>query len=328
MRHEWRMEKGAAEAEAGALIVAEEELDRLISQMEADEEMWIQADKRREARHKRDLYAQKDRLGLRSGFQQSQLAGLVGEFKLLGEVAGLLSKGAAIFAANDPSSATALIATMKQNDQRNESEHAFLQSIDTDLDELALEVASLEAEEQALTERERESNLGKEIALAKAAEESISSAKFEERFEALETALTSLQPMLSESTKRLYASYSSTLEDAPVRVLSPIPVRYVPKGLEPKLGNQPVHLAIEDELHKVDALMQLMSSRVTRLMVLRQGDESFASAHADGSHSPLHPHLRMFTELPPEFTVAELKAARAELELTASKQKEHEESSF
>ena len=73
-------------------------------------------------------------------------------------------------------------------------------------------MASLEAEEQALTERERESNLGKEIALAKAAEESISSAKFEERFEALETALTSLQPMLSESTKRLYASYSSTLE--------------------------------------------------------------------------------------------------------------------
>ena len=40
-----------------------------------------------------------------------------------------------------------------------------------------------------------------------------------------------------------------------MRVLSPIPVRYVPKGLEPKLGNQPVHLAIEDELHKVDALM-------------------------------------------------------------------------
>jgi len=324
MRHEWRMEKGAAEAEAGALIVAEEELDRLISQMEADEEKWIQADKRREARHKRDVYALKDRLGLRSGFQQSQLAGLVGEFKLLGEVAGLLSKGTAVFAANDPSSATALIATMKQNDQRNESEHAFLQSIDTDLDELALEVASLEAEEEALRERERESNLNREVALAKAAEVAISEAKFEALFGALETALSALQPQLTATTRRLYQSYSSTLEDAPVPILSPIPVRHVPKGLEPG-GDQPVHLAIEDELHKVDALMQLMSSRVTRLMVARQGDESFASAHADGSHSPLHPHLRMFTELPPEFTVAELKAARAELELTASKQKEENE---
>ena len=57
---------------------------------------------------------------------------LIGEFRRVGEVAGLVgpraSSGGERFSPTDPSASSgALIKTMNTNDQRNESEHAYLQ---------------------------------------------------------------------------------------------------------------------------------------------------------------------------------------------------------
>uniref|UniRef100_A0A7S2ID08 Uncharacterized protein n=1 Tax=Haptolina brevifila TaxID=156173 RepID=A0A7S2ID08_9EUKA len=321
MRHEWRVEKGSAEQEASVLQMACDDLDKINTQMEDNEEVHSQADKRKEARLIRDRAAMRQRLELRAGYLSSQLNGLVGEFKFLGDVAGLNSKSASLpFSAQDPASSQYLIHTMRSNEQRNESELAFLQSLDTDLGELNDEVTALLAEEKALQALNEADSKAKAQASAQAVIDDLNEAKSAERLSSVDARLVSFQPELASAVSRLYKHFE-TLETAPVKVLQPIAHKFVPKGLEASAGDEPVHVAIDGQLARLDALLQLMSSRVTRLSVLRQ-ENSEQQQQSEGSASPLHAHLHMFTELPPEFTLAELKAARAELEQVTSKRKE------
>ena len=63
------------------------------------------------------------------------------------------------------------------------------------------------------------------------------------------------------------------------------------------------------------------TSRVTRLLHARHE----AQPKDDETPITLDPALKMFTELPPEFTFAQLKSSRQELETTVSRHKEQEE---
>ena len=75
----------------------------------------------------RSQYKQSETRERRVGYLKAQSAALANEFRKLGEVAGVAGKRDRHFNHEDPSSSGVLTDTLKANDVRNESSHAFLQ---------------------------------------------------------------------------------------------------------------------------------------------------------------------------------------------------------
>lgn len=160
----------------------------------------------------------------------------------------------------------------------------------------------------------------RQAAAAKATKADEAAAREDSRCDAIYAQLESLSPHLAATVVRL-EEHLATLDHAPVTLLSPLPAHYVPAGLEVPTARQPVHLRVRSHLEQLDALLQSMQSRVTRLSTLRGVDES-----PNGEPiSKLDPLLKLFTELPPEVSFAETKALRQEIELALSKRREADE---
>ena len=94
----------------------------------------------------------------------------------------------------------------------------------------------------------------------------------------------------------------------------------MPKGLEVKPDAQPLDWLVASHLEALDALLQSMQSRVTRLSAHR-GVQEDADVEG-GVVSALHPHLRLFVERPPEGSFAATKAARGEMEVALALRRE------
>ena len=328
-RHEWKSEKATVEAEMDALVEADRELDRLISQGELDEETALQLSKRKEFQAMRRATAEQQALTLRAGYLRSQLESIRDEFRRLGEVAGLLGKNASAtdddkFLVDDPKSSAVLIRTMRQNDARNESEHAFLQELDGTLSELEAEVAIFDEQEGRLLAGQQAAANASQAAQAVRAKATADAAEGMVKYEKLHARLEAFTPSLVSAVGRLQAHFA-TLEDAPISVLQPVPARSLPEGLEPLPSEQPLHANIEVALESLDALIQQLQSRVTRLSAMRGVTSPEVDEEAEESRYQLHPHLRMFTELPPEFSFVELKEARTEIEQALSRKRESDD---
>jgi len=266
------------------------------------------------------------------------------ELRKLGECAGLLGRQASASEADkfdhtDPESKDVLVRTMRANDARNASEHAYLQTLDTELEEEMSEVAALEATERELHAQRQAASEAADKARASAARQAEAVAREEARARKLEVELATMAPHLESTLSRLHDAYAD-LDDAPVRVLAPLPARYVPRGLESVQGEQEAHQRVEVHLEDLDGVMQAIGSRVTRIAVLRKptpkerkgrraSTESVTLGTTDDEEEegvpPLHPQLQLFVELPPEASFAQTKAARAEMEMALLRAREPED---
>ena len=113
-----------------------------------------------------------------------------------------------------------------------------------------------------------------------------------------------------------------------MRHMEAMPARMTPVGMKPlTVAEMPLPTGLEVSLELLDGLVQQMASRVNRIVSAR------AAATPEREHDPyakddeaapieIAPVLRMFTELPPEFTFKMLRDARADLEMVVSKHKE------
>jgi len=120
---------------------------------------------------------------------------------------------------------------------------------------------------------------------------------------------------------RLVERYASLEKGVDVPALAPLPARVLPEGLVPlPLDEMPLYSGMEVVLEQLDALLQSMASRVRRVVAERMSN---APQDAFGDDLPaVDPALKMFTSLPPEFTLAQLKSDRAELEAILTKGKD------
>lgn len=330
MRHEWKGEKTTQESEKLTLARTEADLERQIEMAQAEEEMANQDTTRRECREMREESKTAEYRELRVGYLRAQSAALSNEFRKLGEVAGVTrgtggsDRGGERFNHEDPSTSGVLTRTLRANDVRNESAHSYVQSLDQEVELLAEEVAALGKEETALKERERLVQLRKVESAAAAEREYAEALEFDVKHSELEGRMVAMRPQLTAFLSRLNVMYHASPTDAPPLpdVEAPLPARRLTSGLNPlPIDQMPVYHGTQIELEHLDVLMQSMASRVTRIVGAR-----IAAQPPEVEGPPvLDPALRMFTELPPELTFAQLKASREEMEIVVSRHKEQEE---
>ena len=130
-------------------------------------------------------------------------------------------------------------------------------------------------------------------------------------------------PSTTTVVGRLLRSYEG-LEDEPT--LQKIPARSLPEGLKPlPIDQMPLEMGVEVELEHLDGLFQSLSSRVTRIVLERASDAAEKSLADDEPPPVLNPNLKLFVELPEEYTFTQLKNERAELELVVARRKEEDD---
>jgi len=221
----------------------------------------------------------------------------------------------------DPSTSGVLVRTLRSNDVRNESEHAYVQSLHREVEELNDECAELQAEENGLKAREAAHASAAAAAAQRAEKEEVRVAEQAVRFEQLHARLMKMRPALTESVGRLYEHYAS-LADTEIPELTPLPVSPLPVGLQPlPMDEKPLDTGMEDELEQLDAMMQRIVGRVRHIVLARAGS---ADKDAYGEEEPvaIDESLKGFIELPPEVDISFLKAARADLEAIVARHKD------
>ena len=199
LRYEWKQERSAQEADLATLERTAMDMERLIEEAAAEEEKAIQNDTRQECAKLRDRYRKTEYNERRIGYLRNQLNALSNELRKLGDVAGVTAKrdqGGERFNYEDPSTCHVLIRKLKSNDTRNESEHAFVQSLDAERCELEEEVAALTAEEVELLARDRAADEAVEAARVAAEKAEQQAARDTQRYEALAEHLSELRPCL------------------------------------------------------------------------------------------------------------------------------------
>jgi hypothetical protein len=351
LRYEWKVERGTQETEQATLLHEEEDLEQRILQATAEEEAAVQDETRREALVMRANYRTGEARERRVGYLRNQLTALQMEFRKLGEVAGVAGRGTGAdrFNYEDPETAGVLTRTIRSNDVRNESEHAYVQDLDAQVEELTNELAVLEIEEKELQMDEQRRKENAEAYAAK--EEKMGAQAIEDamKMEELATQLAGLRPVLTQTIDRLARHYSS-LDGIEMHFLDDLPnlgpaARSTPAGMRPlTVEEMPLPTGLEVTMENLDSIVQQMASRVSRIVRARAALEPDADeaggggsgskpAHAgttggaegdeEGSTAfSLNPVLRVFTELPPELTFQQLKDARADLEAVVFKHKE------
>ena len=293
-----------------------------------------QEEKRRECAVMREVFQHAEHNELRHGYLRNQRIAHAIECKRLGDVAGVTGhkneRGPDRFSHEDPSTMGVLIRTMQTNEQRNESEHAYVQSLDAMGAELAAEVVALSDEEAQLNAKHENAARAAAAEAARRVAQADEAAHATKRCAALEARLKDLRPKLSACMRRLSSHYDGLPpSDESLSYLRPVPARSVPKGLKPlPIEEAPLHSAMEIEMESLDALLQQMASRAKRVLCERLAE---ARVQEENGFSPeekppyeISPLLNMFTQLPAEVSFAELKAARADLETVVSRHKEVE----
>jgi hypothetical protein len=223
------------------------------------------------------------------------------------------------FDPDDPTTAGLLIRTLQQNESRNESTHAYLESLEATVSLLEEEHGALDSEAASLIATEERAST--EAAAVRENDEKRRQAEVEDerRCESLEARLLAIRPSLSGCVARLGKHVESL--DFPESTnaieregLTPLPARSLPAGLQPPPKDAlPLHTSLELELEGLDGLLQGMAARCNRLV--HASKLAYASSTADGEAAPeVREEVRVFTELPPEFSLERLKETRAELE--------------
>ena len=338
MRHEWKVERSTQETELATLERNQGDLEKQIETSQA-EEMAAQQDlTRRHYREMREISKLRDYRERRLGYLRAQSLSLTNEFRKLGEVAGVSGAGAQQqrggdrFDHEDPSTSGVLTSTLRNNDIRNESEHAYAQSLDAEIEEMQGEVSALIKEEEELLDMEATHQAAAADAEKAASKEAAAAVEHAARFDELNGRLSNLRPLLSETVSRLeegYASLDAAAVDGEYKPLEPLPARGVPDGLQPlSIDEMPLYTGTEVELERLDALLQQMASRVTRVVLgrtasKRRDRDSYEEARM--SPPPINPALRMFTELPESAGYAEMRTYRTELETVVARNKEVED---
>jgi hypothetical protein len=198
---------------------------------------------------------------------------LTSEFKAIAEVAGLGSGGGGggggrggagggeKFDPDDPTTAGLLIRTLQQNESRNESTHAYLESLEATVSLLEEEHGALDSEAASLIATEERAST--EAAAVRENDEKRRQAEVEDerRCESLEARLLAIRPSLSGCVARLGKHVESL--DFPESTnaieregLTPLPARSLPAGLQPPPKDAlPLHTSLELELEGLDGLL-------------------------------------------------------------------------
>ena len=239
------------------------------------------------------------------------------------------SKGTNRFDADDPSSASVLISTLRVNETRNDSVRTHQQSLDEAHEHEQEVLDELLAEEQALLAADAAASRSALVDAASAAEGSAIRAGKASRTNGLEEKLAAFRPQLSSAVDALCGAYD-TLEDAPVRVMNStleLPARNTPPELTQRAEDAVLVVALELELERIDSLMQQMSARITRIKWLRKedDDDSYNEGEGGGTSTAIDPALRVFSEPKEGGAFAAVKAVRHELEAVVSRHKELDE---
>ena len=209
LRYEWKQERGTQEAEQATLQREEDELEHKIVQATAEEEAAVQDETRREALVMRESYRKMEYRERRLGYLRNQLAALQLEMRRLGEIAGASGRsGVDGFRYEDPTTAHVLTRTLRMNDMRNESEHAFVQSMAIDVEALSNEVEELNGEESTLLAREEARVEVASAAATRAEKATTQHLEDATRFEELEAHMGKMSPLLIGTVERLAAAYS------------------------------------------------------------------------------------------------------------------------
>ena len=331
LKHEWKLERAQQETEQMQLQRTLVDLEAAIETMQMEEETERQDATRLECREMREAYKVVEVRERRLGYLRAQSAALSNEFRKLGEVAGVTGgrgrdeRGGSKFNHEDPQTADVLINTLKQNDIRNESGHAYLQELDGEVESLSSELSKLDKEEKQLIALEAKVATAQEEKGLLAEKEHATAVEEEARYEQLHAKLAVLRPQLTTVVGRLLRSYEG-LEDAEVPTLQKIPARSLPEGLKPlPIDQMPLEMGVEVELEHLDGLFQSLSSRVTRIVLERASDAAEKSLADDEPPPVLNPNLKLFVELPEEYTFTQLKNERAELELVVARRKEEDD---